>query len=138
LASYELAARMQVAAPELMDFTGESAATLEAYGVNRNGAGLRTTRGGGPEALSIFAKNCLLARRMVERGVRFVGIHHASWDHHNDLDNDLQFNCKVVDQPVGALLQDLKRRGLLDTTLLVWASEFGRTPLGENRAAFSS
>ena len=137
IASYELAARMQVAAPGLMDFSGESAATLEAYGVHRDGAGLHTSRGGGPEAFPTFARNCLLARRMVERGVRFVGIHHASWDHHNDLDNDLAFNCRVTDQPVGALLQDLKQRGLLDETLVVWASEFGRTPLGENRPGFA-
>jgi arylsulfatase A-like enzyme len=75
---------------------------------------------------------------MVERGVRFVSIHHASWDHHNDLDNDLTYNCRVTDQPVGALLQDLKQRGLLDDTLVVWASEFGRTPLGENRRGFKS
>jgi len=137
IASYELAARMQVAAPELMDFSGESPATLEAYGVNRDGAGQHAQRGGGPESFSTFAKNCLLARRMVERGVRFVGIHHASWDHHNDLDNDLTFNCRVTDQPVGALLKDLKQRGLLDETLVVWASEFGRTPLGENRPGFA-
>jgi uncharacterized protein (DUF1501 family) len=73
---------------------------------------------------------------MIERGVRFVSIHHASWDHHNDLDSDLLFNCRVVDQPIAALLNDLKRRGLLDTTLVVWSSEFGRTPLGENRPSF--
>src|SRR5258708_26160755 len=75
---------------------------------------MKTQRGGGPETFKTFARNCLLARRMVERGVRFVGIHHASWDHHNDLDNDLTFNCRVTDQPVGALLNDLKQRGLLD------------------------
>ena len=137
IAAYELAARMQVSAPELMDLSGESAETLEAYGVNRTGAGAKTNRGGGPEAFGIFAKNCLLARRMVERGVRFVAIHHASWDHHNDLDSDLLFNCRVTDQPVGALLKDLKQRGLLEDTLVVWASEFGRTPLGENRPSFA-
>jgi uncharacterized protein (DUF1501 family) len=75
---------------------------------------------------------------MVERGVRFVSIHHASWDHHNDLNGDLLFNCRVVDQPIGALLKDLKQRGLLDSTLVVCCSEFGRTPLGENRPAFAS
>ena len=74
---------------------------------------------------------------MVERGVRFVSIHHASWDHHNDLESDLPFNCRVTDQPVAALLRDLKQRGLLEETLVVWASEFGRTPLGENRPGFS-
>ena len=77
--------------------------------------------------------NCLLARRLVERGVRFVNLYHASWDHHSNLDKELAFNCGMADQPVAALLKDLKQRGLLDTTLVVWASEFGRTPLGENR-----
>ena len=137
IASYEMAARMQVSAPELMDFSGENPATLEAYGVDRDAGGLKTIRGGGPDAFKVFARNCLLARRMVERGVRFVSIHHASWDHHNDLDSDLKFNCRVVDQPVAALLKDLKQRGLLDSTLVVWGSEFGRTPLGENRAGFT-
>jgi hypothetical protein len=136
IASYELSARMQLAAPELTDLSRETPATLEAYGVNRDAGGLTTTRGGGPDAFKQFARNCLLARRMVERGVRFVSIHHASWDHHNDLDSDLLFNCRVVDQPLGALLRDLKQRGLLDSTLVVWASEFGRTPLGENRPSF--
>lgn len=136
IASYELAARMQTAVPELTDLSRESEGTRAAYGVDRDAGGLTTQRGGGPEAFPSFAKNCLLARRMVERGVRFVAIHHASWDHHNDLDTDLPFNCRVVDQPVGALLRDLKQRGLLDETLVVWASEFGRTPLGENRSSF--
>ena len=137
IASYELAARMQVAAPELTDLSTETPATLEAYGVNRDAGGLKTQRGGGPDAFQTFARSCLLARRMVERGVRFVSLHHASWDHHNDLDSDLLFNCRVTDQPVGALLRDLKQRGLLDETLVVWASEFGRTPLGENRTSFT-
>ena len=104
--------------------------------MDRDAGGLKTQRGGGPETFKTFARNCLLARRMVERGVRFVSIHHASWDHHNDLDSDLPFNCRVVDQPIAALLKDLKQRGLLDTTLVVWGSEFGRTPLGENRPSF--
>jgi uncharacterized protein (DUF1501 family) len=129
---------MQLAAPELIDLSRESKATLEAYGVERDAGGLKTQRGGGPETFKTFARNCLLARRMVERGVRFVSIHHASWDHHNDLNNDLLFNCRVVDQPVAALLRDLKQRGLLDSTLVVWGSEFGRTPLGENRPGFAS
>ena len=138
IASYELVARMQLAAPELTDLSRENQETLAAYGVNRDGAGWKTQRGGGVETFKTFARNCLLARRMIERGVRFVSIHHASWDHHNDLDNDLAFNCQVVDQPVGALLKDLQQRGLLDSTLVVWASEFGRTPLGENRPGFKS
>jgi Protein of unknown function (DUF1501) len=136
IASYELAARMQLAAPELTDLSCESAATLEAYGVNRDAGGRKTIRGGGPESFKTFARNCLLARRMVERGVRFINLHHASWDHHNDLESDLPFNCLVCDQPIAALLRDLKERGLLESTLVVWASEFGRTPLGENRPSF--
>ncbi len=80
-----------------------------------------------------FSTNCLLARRLVERGVRFVNIYHASWDHHSDLEPELTFNCNMADQPIAALIKDLKQRGLLDDTLVVWGSEFGRTPLGENR-----
>src|SRR6266849_8664080 len=95
IASYELAARMQTATPELMDLAGESRATIEAYGVDRDAGGLTTQRGGGPDTFKIFARNCLLARRMIERGVRFVNIHHASGDHHNALDGDLLFNCRV-------------------------------------------
>src|SRR5688572_20383628 len=137
IASYELAAKMQLSAPELTDFSGEKKETLDAYGVNRDaGKHTKTQRGGGVGTFKTFARNCLMARRLVERGVRFVSIHHASWDHHNDLETDLPFNCAVVDQPVGALLKDLKQRGLLEDTLVVWASEFGRTPLGENRPAF--
>jgi hypothetical protein len=138
IASYELAARMQLSAPELTDLSAESKETRDAYGVDRDPGGLKASRGGGPESFGIFSRNCLLARRMIERGVRFVNIHHASWDHHNDLDQDLLFNCRATDQPIGALLKDLKQRGLLETTLVVWSSEFGRTPLGENRPAFGS
>ena len=138
LASYELAGRMQIAVPELADLSGESKETLDAYGVNRDGAGMKTIRGGGIQTFKTFATNCLLARqRMIERGVRIVSIHHASWDHHNDLDSDLLFNCRVVDQPLAALLSDLKQRGLLESTLVVWGTEFGRTPLGENRPGFT-
>src|SRR4029077_4122536 len=104
----------------LTDLSGETPATLEAYGVHREADGLKTQRGGGPEDFQTSPRNCLLARRMVERGVRFISIHHASWDHHNDLDSDLLFNCRVTDQPVGPLLPDRKQRGLLDDTLVVW------------------
>jgi hypothetical protein len=131
IAAYELAFRMQSAAPELLDFSGETPETLERYGVNR-----QETRKGGrgyqPGVFRAFATNCLLARRLVERGVRFVNLYHASWDHHSNLDNELAFNCEMADQPIAALLKDLKQRGLLDETLVIWASEFGRTPLGEN------
>ena len=74
---------------------------------------------------------------MVERGVRFVNLYHASWDHHSNLNEELAFNCEMADQPVAALIKDLKQRGLLDSTLVLWLSEFGRTPLGENRPGFA-
>jgi hypothetical protein len=133
IASYELAFRMQAAAPELVDLSGESQATLDAYGVDREDPKIQADRGGGPNQYRTFARNCLLARRLVERGVRFVNLYHASWDHHSNLDVELAFNARMADQPIAALLKDLKQRGLLDTTLVVWGSEFGRTPLGENR-----
>lgn len=137
IAAYELAFRMQSAAPELIDLSGESRKTLDTYGVGRPDSG-KGGRGGGNGVYHSFAANCLLARRLVERGVRFVNLYHASWDHHSDLDRELAFNCGMADQPVAALLKDLKQRGLLDTTLVIWASEFGRTPLGENRPGFQS
>ncbi len=134
IAAYELAYRMQASAPELMDLKSESPATLTAYGVGRDEGGLKSVRGAGPSGtFSQFSTCCLLARRLVERGVRFVNVIHASWDHHSDLDNEIVFCTRMADQPVAALLRDLKQRGLLDETLVVWASEFGRTPLGENR-----
>jgi hypothetical protein len=133
IASYELAFRMQASAPELIDLKSESQATLDMYGVERAGPKIKAARGGGPDQFAAFATNCLLARRMVERGVRFVNIIHASWDHHSNLDTELPFNAEMADQPIAALIKDLKQRGLLDSTLVVWASEFGRTPLGENR-----
>jgi uncharacterized protein (DUF1501 family) len=133
IAAYELAYRMQSAAPELLDLSGESKETLDAYGVNRPDPPNNNFRGGGAGVQKAFAMNCLLARRMVERGVRFVNIYHASWDHHSNLDPELAYNCGIADQPVAALLKDLKQRGLLDSTVVVWGSEFGRTPLAENR-----
>lgn len=131
--NYELAFRMQSAAPELIDLAGESRSTLEAYGVERAQHPQATGRGNVAEAHRTYARNCLLARRLVERGVRFVNIIYEAWDQHSDLNKDLPYNCWVVDQPITALLRDLKQRGLLDTTLVVWGAEFGRTPLGENR-----
>ncbi|HSM79117.1 MAG TPA: DUF1501 domain-containing protein [Bryobacteraceae bacterium] len=118
--SYELAFRMQASSPELLDFSKESPATLEMYGVNK-------------EPTKPYATNCLLARRMVERGVRFVMLMHASWDHHSEINAGLTKQCGITDQPVAALLKDLKQRGLLDSTLVVWAGEFGRTPMAEIR-----
>jgi hypothetical protein len=120
IANYELAFRMQAAAPELLDFSKESAATLDSYGVN-------------DKEMKQFGTNCLLARRLVERGVRFVMLMHASWDHHTDLKKELGKQCVRTDQPAAALIKDLKQRGLLDETLVVWGGEFGRTPMSEIR-----
>jgi hypothetical protein len=120
ISSYELAFRMQSAAPELLDFSRESAQTLEMYGVDK-------------EPTRQFATNCLLARRMVERGVRFVLLTHASWDDHTNLNTKLKKNCDIADKPTAALIKDLKQRGLLDDTIVVWGGEFGRTPMVEIR-----
>ena len=120
IASYELAFRMQAAGPELLDFSQESAATRAMYGLDQD-----PTRP--------FATNCLLARRMVERGVRFVQLFHKGWDNHANLKRDLKKQCDITDQPTAALPKDLNQRGLLDETLVVWGSEFGRTPMVENR-----
>jgi hypothetical protein len=133
IAAYELAFRMQSAAPELIDFSSESQDTLDAYGVEREDPPIKADRAGGPGQYRSFARNCLLARRLIERDVRFVNIYHASWDHHSNLNVELPFNCGMADQPIAALLKDLKQRGMLDDTLVIWCTEFGRTPLGENR-----
>ncbi|HVC99431.1 MAG TPA: DUF1501 domain-containing protein [Pirellulales bacterium] len=123
IAAYEMAYRMQTSAPELMDFTGESVETLAEYGAEPGKAS--------------FANNCLLARRLVERGVRFVQLYHTDWDHHGNVDTHLgqplDDRCREVDGPAAALLKDLKLRGLLDETLVIWGGEFGRTPMGEPR-----
>ncbi len=140
IAAYELAFHMRAAAPELIDLSGETQATLEAYGVDRKQikkGGRGGGSGGDVNVFHSFATNCLLARRMVERGVRFINLYHASWDHHSNLNEELSFNCEMADQPVAALIKDLKQRGLLDSTLVLWLSEFGRTPLGENRPGFA-
>jgi len=121
ISAYELAFRMQMAGPELLDFSKESPETLKMYGIERDGAAKQ------------FATNCLLARRMVERGVRFIMLNHASWDDHTDLNRKLKKNCDIADQPTAALIRDLKQRGLLDNTLVVWGGEFGRTPMVEIR-----
>jgi hypothetical protein len=120
IASYELAFRMQTAAVELLDFSKEPQSMLEMYGVGR-------------EPMHPYAVNCLLARRMVERGVRFVLLAHGNWDDHNDLDKNLKKNCEITDQPAAALLKDLKQRGLLDSTLVIWGGEFGRTPMSQQQ-----
>jgi hypothetical protein len=120
ISSYELAFRMQSAAPELLDFSKESPETLAMYGIDN-----------GPSRQ--FGTNCLLARRMVERGVRFVMLTHASWDNHTDLNRKLKKSCDIADKPTAALIKDLKQRGLLENTIVVWAGEFGRTPMVEIR-----
>jgi hypothetical protein len=120
IASYELAFRMQKHAPELIDLSKETRQTLNAYGVN-------------DPVKKPFATNLLLARRLIERGVRFVNVFHSNWDDHFNLDKNLKLNCDITDQPVATLLKDLKKRGLLESTLVVWGSEFGRTPMRENR-----
>jgi uncharacterized protein (DUF1501 family) len=117
IANYELAFRMQAHSPEAVDLSRESAATLELYGIDQD----RTDR---------FGRSCLLARRLVERGVRFVELFHSNWDTHGQNDERHQRLCAETDQPIAGLLTDLKRRGLLDETLVVWSGEFGRTPLG--------
>lgn len=131
--SYELAFRMQMSAPELIDLGDETQKTLDAYGVERKEPEKHNFRGGGPDVYRQFSKNCLLARRLVERGVRCVTIVHASWDHHSNLDAELGYNAGMLDQPIAALVQDLKQRGMLDETMVICAGEFGRTPLAENR-----
>ncbi|MCX6589819.1 MAG: DUF1501 domain-containing protein [Acidobacteria bacterium] len=118
--SYELAFRMQSSSPELLDFSGESQATKEMYGI-------------GQEATNAYGTNCLLARRMIERGVRFVMLMHGSWDHHSSINTGLPKQCRTTDQPAAALIRDLKQRGLLEDTLVVWGGEFGRTPMSEFR-----
>ena len=124
IAAYEMAFRMQSAAPELLDFAGESKATLEEYGIE-------------DEKSQWFGTNCLLARRMVERGVRFVQLYHYTWDDHSNLNKRLKSNCEMTERGVAALVKDLERRGLLDETLVVWGGEFGRTPMYEVRRGTS-
>jgi hypothetical protein len=123
IAAYEMAFRMQTSAPELIDIGRESPRTLALYGAEP----------GKPS----FAANCLLARRLVERGVRFVQLYHTDWDHHgeagNTLTKGLDLRCRETDQASAALVTDLKQRGLLDETLVIWGGEFGRTPMGEKR-----
>ena len=122
--AYEMAFRMQASAPELMDTASETRETLDLYGIKDPGE-------------STFARNCLLARRLVERGVRFIQLYHTNWDHHGgpteNLDKHLPKICREIDQPCAALVMDLKRRGLLEDTIVVWGGEFGRTPMGEVR-----
>jgi hypothetical protein len=113
--SFELAFRMQDKLPQVMDISTESAATRALYGVEGNETGS-------------FGRQCLVARRLVEAGVRFVELTHGNWDHHRNIDEDLPARCREIDQPIAGLLTDLQERGLLQDTLVIWAGEFGRTP----------
>src|SRR3954466_9535667 len=117
ISSYEMAYRMQTSAPELMDISKESKETLEMYGAE-------------PGKMS-FANNCLLARRLVERGVRFVQLFHEAWDHHSDVTGGVKGQAGLTDKACAALIKDLKQRGMLEDTLVVWGGEFGRTPMVE-------
>jgi hypothetical protein len=120
IAQYELAFRMQASVPELMDLSKEPERTFEEYGPDARNPGS-------------FAYNCLLARRMAERGVRFIQLYHRGWDHHGDLVPYMKTCCGLCDQPGAALVEDLKRRGLLEDTLVIWGGEFGRTPMFQGK-----
>lgn len=118
IAQYEMAFRMQASVPELTDFQREPQAMLDLYGVKQPGDGS-------------FASNCLLARRLAERGVRMIQLYHRAWDHHGDIEKAMPSAAADVDQASAALIKDLKQRGLLDDTLILWGGEFGRTPMGQ-------
>ena len=118
IAQYEMAFKMQTSVPELSDFSKESRQTLEMYGVKQPGDGS-------------FASNCLLARRLAERGVRFIQLYHRAWDHHADIERAMPSAARETDQASAALMQDLKQRGMLDDTLVIWGGEFGRTPMSQ-------
>ncbi len=122
LASYELAARMQMTATDALDLSQESEATKEMYGLNQ-------------DATASYGRRCLMARRLIERGVRYVQIfiEYQIWDAHSDLEKSLRYSCGKTDQPAAALLKDLKQRGLLDSTLVIWGGEFGRMPISQTR-----
>lgn len=120
IAQYEMAFRMQTSVPDLVDVSKESESTLEMYGPDVKKPGT-------------FAYNCLLARRMAERGVRFIQLYHRGWDQHNNLPKRIREQCKDTDQPSAALVQDLKQRGLLDDTLVIWGGEFGRTVYSQGK-----
>lgn len=118
IAQYEMAFRMQMSVPELMEFRQESKRTLDMYGVREPGDGS-------------FASNCLMARRLAERGVRFIQLYHRAWDHHDNIAAAMPSAARDVDRPCAGLVADLKQRGMLDETLIIWGGEFGRTPMGQ-------
>ncbi|MFT5105919.1 MAG: hypothetical protein ACI8XO_001228 [Verrucomicrobiales bacterium] len=118
--SYELAFRMQTSVPDVMDLSKESESTKNLYGI-------------GEKSTNDFGTQCLMARRLAEAGVRFIQVTHRGWDQHNNLSSKLKSNCGATDKPIAALLTDLKRRGMLKDTLIVWGGEFGRSPQGQNK-----
>ncbi len=134
--SFELGFRMQSALPSVLDLSKESPKTLEMYGIKKNGGGAAAKKAGGGNAnggggTDSFGRQCLMARRLIEAGVRFVEVGHGGWDTHGGLKNRLTTLCGQIDQPIGALLTDLKQRGLLKDTVVMWGGEFGRTPRGQ-------
>lgn len=118
ISQYEMAFRMQTSVPELTDMRDEPKHILDMYGIKQPGDGS-------------FASNCLLARRMAERGVRFIQLYHRGWDHHDNIERYMKVQAELTDSPAAALVQDLKQRGMLDETLVIWGGEFGRTPMGQ-------
>jgi len=118
IAQYELAFQMQASVPDLMDISGEDASTVAMYGCEPGDGS--------------FASNCLVARRLAERGVRFIQLYHRDWDHHSLLKEELPLRAKEVDRACAALIRDLKQRGMFDDTLIVWSGEFGRTPMSQS------
>ncbi len=118
ITQYEMAFKMQTSVPDLMDVSKESQKTLELYGCKAGDGS--------------FAYNCLLARRLAERGVRFIQLYHRDWDHHGSIKKDIKLKAEEVDQPCNALLTDLKQRGMIEDTLVIWGGEFGRTPMGQS------
>jgi uncharacterized protein (DUF1501 family) len=118
ISQYEMAFRMQTSVPDLMNLANEPARVLESYGAQPGDGS--------------FASNCLLARRLAERGVRFIQLYHRDWDHHDDVSH-VKYKAEEVDRPTAALIRDLKERGMWDETLIIWGGEFGRTPMGQNK-----
>jgi hypothetical protein len=124
IAQYEMAFRMQASVPDLLDMSKEPPGVLEMYGAQPGDGS--------------FASNCLLARRLAERGVRFIQLYHRDWDHHNNVKDNIALKAEEVDKPTAALITDLKQRGMLDDTLLVWGGEFGRTPMSQGGSGSDS
>src|SRR5262249_32562323 len=122
---YEMAFRMQTSVPELMDASKEPASVFELYGEDARTPGT-------------FAANCLLARRLAERDVRFIQLYHRDWDHHNELPSGIKTEGRQVDRAGYALVQDLKQRGLLDDTIVIWSGEFGRTPMSQSNTSYEN